>query len=171
MLLRWVWLYLSSCMWHNSWTGYGSVSPKSMFGRILTVFYAAIGIPLTLCYLATVGDFMSRCIRAVYSKIMVSSLDCLLKGLHVLQLSSFVNGMMANWCPVSVVQRKSGCSVPIPVSLILVFFYLCGGAGVFWWLEGWSFVDAVFFCFASLATIGFGGMLDPHSKHVSYPIT
>ncbi|CAG7709890.1 unnamed protein product [Allacma fusca] len=121
------------CVSIISTIGYGSVSPKSMLGRILTVFYAAVGIPLTLCYLATVGDFMSRCIRTVYSKVM----------------------------------RKTGCSVPIPVSLILVFFYLCGGAGVFWWLEGWSFVDAVFFCFASLATIGFGGMLDPHSKHIS----
>lgn len=52
--------------------GYGSVSPKSLAGRILTVFYAAIGIPLTLCYLATVGDFLSRCIRTIYYKIRVS---------------------------------------------------------------------------------------------------
>jgi len=65
-------------------------------------------------------------------------------------------------------QRRGSCGVPIPVSLILVFAYLCGGAGIFWWLEDWPFVDAIFFCFASLATIGFGGMLDPHlSKHVS----
>ncbi|XP_035708942.1 potassium channel subfamily K member 9 isoform X2 [Folsomia candida] len=118
--------------------GYGSVSPKSLAGRILTVFYAAIGIPLTLCYLATVGDFLSRCIRTIYYKIRCGK------------------------------QRKGGCGVPIPVSLVLVFCYLCGGAGVFWWLEGWPFVDAIFFCFASLATIGFGGMLDPRfCKHVS----
>lgn len=52
-------------------SGYGSVSPKSLPGRILTVFYAAIGIPLTLCYLATVGDFLSRCIRSIYYKLRV----------------------------------------------------------------------------------------------------
>lgn len=72
--------------------------------------------------------------------------------------------MLCTW---SNFQRRGSCGVPIPVSLILVFAYLCGGAGIFWWLEDWPFVDAIFFCFASLATIGFGGMLDPHlSKHV-----
>lgn len=59
-------------------TGYGTFSPKLMFGRILTVFYASVGIPLTLIYLHTVGDVMSRCIRTIYSKIMVSLCLCIL---------------------------------------------------------------------------------------------
>ncbi|KAK8389498.1 hypothetical protein O3P69_008889 [Scylla paramamosain] len=46
--------------------------------------------------------------------------------------------------------------VPIPIVLAFVASYLGVGALLFTWLEGWSLMDAGYFCFITLSTIGFG---------------
>nr|XP_027212715.1 uncharacterized protein LOC113805849 [Penaeus vannamei] len=46
--------------------------------------------------------------------------------------------------------------VPIPIVLGFVASYLGIGSLLFVWLEGWSMLDACYFCFITLSTIGFG---------------
>ncbi|KAL4707768.1 hypothetical protein ACJJTC_001714 [Scirpophaga incertulas] len=48
------------------------------------------------------------------------------------------------------------CHVPIGIVLFLLFAYICVGAAIFSAWENWSFLDAAYFCFIALATIGFG---------------
>lgn len=40
--------------------------------------------------------------------------------------------------------------------LILTMFVLIGGAGVYRYLEGWTWIDSVYFCMVMLTTVGFG---------------
>ncbi|XP_050675825.1 TWiK family of potassium channels protein 7-like isoform X2 [Leptidea sinapis] len=48
------------------------------------------------------------------------------------------------------------CHVPIGIVLFLLVGYICIGATIFSVWENWSFLDAAYFCFIALATIGFG---------------
>ncbi|XP_063536136.1 uncharacterized protein LOC134745932 [Cydia strobilella] len=48
------------------------------------------------------------------------------------------------------------CHVPVSIVLFLLLAYICVGAAIFSAWENWSFLDAAYFCFIALATIGFG---------------
>ncbi|KAL5015750.1 hypothetical protein ScPMuIL_005339 [Solemya velum] len=50
--------------------GYGNIAPKTGYGRLMTILYALIGIPLTLLCLANLGSFLAKCFRAFYDKFL-----------------------------------------------------------------------------------------------------
>lgn len=49
--------------------GYGHIAPKTHWGRIVTICYAIVGIPLTLLTLANLGGFMATAFRFIYKNI------------------------------------------------------------------------------------------------------
>ncbi|XP_008178412.2 uncharacterized protein LOC100160366 isoform X1 [Acyrthosiphon pisum] len=49
--------------------GYGSVTPQTPWGRVITIVYALIGIPLMLLYLSTMGETLAKNFRRVYSRL------------------------------------------------------------------------------------------------------
>lgn len=48
--------------------------------------------------------------------------------------------------------------VPVYLSMLIMISYLVAGATLFCVWEGWTFLDSFYFCFISLALIGFGDM-------------
>ncbi len=48
--------------------------------------------------------------------------------------------------------------VPVMICLIIIFLFLFGGALMFSSWEGWDLGPALYFCFITLTTIGFGDM-------------
>lgn len=54
--------------------GYGNVCPRTPWGKITTILYAIIGMPLFLLYLSNIGDIMARSFKWLYAKC------CLCKG-------------------------------------------------------------------------------------------
>ncbi|XP_074039795.1 TWiK family of potassium channels protein 7 [Leptinotarsa decemlineata] len=115
--------------------GYGSVSPRTPWGKLVAILYALIGIPLMLLYLSATGEVLARSFRRLYGKLCGSTS-------RELQ------------CPCSNPVR-----VPVSLCLVIVLAYICSGAVLFHRLENWSLLEGSYFCFTSLGTIGFGDLL------------
>jgi len=50
------------------------VAPKTEWGKVATIFYAIIGMPLFLLYLSNIGDILAKSFKWSYAKC------CLCKG-------------------------------------------------------------------------------------------
>ncbi|XP_059225079.1 TWiK family of potassium channels protein 12 [Stomoxys calcitrans] len=49
--------------------GYGNISPRSDWGKLATIMYAIIGMPLFLLYLSNIGDVLAKSFKWIYSKV------------------------------------------------------------------------------------------------------
>ncbi|RZF42443.1 hypothetical protein LSTR_LSTR012631 [Laodelphax striatellus] len=49
-------------------TGYGKLGPKTVLGKTATMLYAAVGIPLMLVYLSSIGQLLSTCAMALFRR-------------------------------------------------------------------------------------------------------
>ncbi|XP_050093309.1 uncharacterized protein LOC126576184 [Anopheles aquasalis] len=49
--------------------GYGHIAPKTAMGKISTIFYAILGIPLMLLCLSNIGDIMASSFRFLYWRV------------------------------------------------------------------------------------------------------
>ncbi|KAG7197188.1 hypothetical protein KM043_007266 [Ampulex compressa] len=50
-------------------SGYGHIAPKTKNGKVVTIFYAILGIPLMLLCLSNIGDVMASSFRFLYWKV------------------------------------------------------------------------------------------------------
>ncbi len=101
------------------------------------MFYAGLGIPLTLVMFQSLGERMNTFVRYLLSRIK----KCL--GLHRTEIS------MENM---------------VLVGLLSCLGTLCVGAAAFSHFEGWTFFHAYYYCFITLTTIGFGDFVALQKK-------
>lgn len=112
--------------------GYGHVAPLTAGGKLFCLFYAALGIPFTLIFLsAAVQRLLEPSIKIL--NFLFNRMDPFLSpfGIRVMHLS-FMN-------------------------VLFIVFFLIVPSIIFWRMEAtWDFVDAFYFVFISLTTIGLG---------------
>ncbi|XP_063168221.1 potassium channel subfamily K member 6-like [Candoia aspera] len=111
--------------------GYGYTTPLSDAGKAFCIFYAVVGIPFTMLVLTAtvqrlVGTFTSGPLE--YLALRWGSQQWVLSCGHLLVL----------------------------MGLVLATFFLVPAAIFSSLEESWSFLDAFYFCFISLCTIGLG---------------
>ncbi|XP_042187039.1 potassium channel subfamily K member 17 [Oncorhynchus tshawytscha] len=121
--------------------GYGNMSPSTTAGQIFCVFFALFGIPLNMVVLNRVGKYMLAIER---------------------NASDFIQGKTNH--------RK------LTRFMIHLLSYLSGTAlffvmpmVVFKQQEGWSYSQAIYYCFISLSTIGFGDYVADSNPDQYYP--
>ncbi|CAF0710376.1 unnamed protein product [Brachionus calyciflorus] len=139
--------------------GYGNITPKSNTGKILTIFYAMIGIPLMFMCLTNTGDLLaelfiisySKCIRFFYRRIFKHKLKIPYSS------SKFEENKqeMLNEFEMEY-DNPNDRHVPIVATLGVLTAYIFAGAGIFAFTEEWSILDGAYFCFITFTTIGFG---------------
>ncbi|XP_014249364.1 TWiK family of potassium channels protein 7-like [Cimex lectularius] len=144
--------------------GYGNVTPRTAWGRLITIAYALVGIPLMLVYLSTVGDTLAQQFRRLYSKLPHTK-SHKAKASANKNDSSVIGTKTLLQNHISPKKHEIPClpqareRVPICLTLLIVIGYISGGAFLFNKLENWSFIEGSYFCFTSLGTIGFGELV------------
>ncbi|XP_026825629.1 potassium channel subfamily K member 18-like [Ooceraea biroi] len=48
--------------------GYGNIYPRTKWGKVVTIVYAIIGMPLFLLYLSNIGDILARSFKWTYAR-------------------------------------------------------------------------------------------------------
>ena len=155
------------------------MAPKTAWGRLITILYALVGIPLTFLYLSNIGNFLADCFRVVYGKICCGLCCCYCKkhrNGRRRRLSRKANNESQNGDvggePATTVQYdveenyveeeeddKEKITVPVSLCLVIITGYIIGGATLFTIWEQWDYLTGSYFCFITLSTIGFGDIV------------
>ncbi|CAH1382271.1 hypothetical protein MTP99_006204 [Tenebrio molitor] len=167
--------------------GYGNISPHTVEGKITTIVYAIIGMPLFLLYLSNIGDIMARSFKWIYANCCLCRWcpgvakrraerkrlrarlrqECDEEGVEEeeegLEMRYDVYQQSESSQVTELGSQESydvqTVTVPVTICLVIMVGYICGGALLFCKWEDWEFMDAFYFCFISLSTIGFGDLV------------
>ncbi|XP_045689561.1 potassium channel subfamily K member 15 [Phyllostomus hastatus] len=109
--------------------GYGHAAPGTDSGKVFCMFYALLGIPLTLVTFQSLGERLNALVR----RLLLAAKRCLgLRRPRVSTENMVVAGLLV-------------CAATLAL-----------GAAAFAHFEGWTFFHAYYYCFITLTTIGFG---------------
>ncbi|KAK9507158.1 hypothetical protein O3M35_007070 [Rhynocoris fuscipes] len=112
--------------------GYGHSTPNTIGGKLFTMCYAIVGIPLGLVMFQSIGERVNK-----LSSVVIRNVKRMLgyKNIDASEINLI-------------------CVVTTLSSLTIA-----GGAAAFSRYEGWTYFDSVYYCFITLTTIGFGDMV------------
>lgn len=206
--------------------GYGHVSPSTMWGRIATMIYGAIGVPLALLVLADMGRHFTVLLKflwvVTHKSIDVGACICRHSASAAATAGGAVvavgrRGILRDGQPPykpagkmsgdesraplaekeddseSAVQEKQvqiaepsnqtkdeesffggkrptladiddQFNLPIGIALVILVVYTFCGALIFKEWEEWDYLEAFYFVFISISTIGFGDIVPQHPK-------
>ena len=156
--------------------GYGHIAPKTQWGRLVCIAYATLGIPLMLLCLANIGDVMADIFKYIYSKICCCGC-CRRKDRTKNNRQNTKGTESPEAWKTNYDKNKGGgpviidddedededdeesISVPLTITLAVIGVYIFLGALMFGAWEDWDYIDASYFCFVTVSTIGFGDLV------------
>ena len=103
------------------------MTPRTQGGQVFLIFYAILGIPLMMSFLAFLGVKINKA-----NKKLAESMNCFKNP----KLDRFVDTIVI---------------ISLGVTLIILV-----PAGIFHHIEDWSFITAWYFAVVTLSTVGFG---------------
>lgn len=137
------------------------------------MLYATIGIPLFLVVMAHFGQLLTRfikfwwsCVRELY---YVSTLRRFRHTLRIKMIqkrhgSAQINELkfMNSYARFKI---DDNFNINPIVAILITFIYIFLGALIYIQWEPWTYLEAFYFIFVSVSTIGFGDVLPTHAKY------
>nr|CAD2205463.1 unnamed protein product [Meloidogyne enterolobii] len=169
--------------------GYGLPATQTSGGRLASIIYIMIGIPLFLIILAEVGKLLSHGLRKLYKKMhkmkripeaarkmsepmkaiyhMTTSLASTAVGPLALQILSANNEeekleakRKAEIKALAKASKGEKKSFPIPWALTILIVWILFSAALFCiWESEWGYMTSVYFFFVSISTVGLGDLV------------
>ncbi|XP_033836421.1 potassium channel subfamily K member 5-like [Periophthalmus magnuspinnatus] len=121
--------------------GYGNVAPKTEGGRVFCILYGLCGIPLCLVWISQLGSFFGDRARRL-SQVLIR------RGVSVKKVQLTCTVCFLLW------------------GLIL---HLLMPPLVFMSMEGWTYLEGLYFSFITLTTVGFGDYVAGVNPNIHYP--
>ncbi|XP_058150917.1 potassium channel, subfamily K, member 16-like isoform X2 [Dasypus novemcinctus] len=122
--------------------GYGTLVPRSPSGQIFCVFYAFLGIPLTIIFL----NFVSRAISRPFTRF----------GKHLQNKG--------------IKERKIKIYTLLFFLVMGLLIFILLPPLIFINMEGWNYKEGLYFAFITLSTIGFGDYVVGVNPTKKYPL-
>ncbi|VDN59225.1 unnamed protein product [Dracunculus medinensis] len=152
-------------------TGYDHVTPSTDPGRIFTVFFGLVGIPLMFITAADIGKFLSGIVIRSYSKLLeiISWITTVIEAIRVYLRDedddSIDSRKRRKPRPANVLDEEDDdddrLQLPIASYFALIIGYCAIGSLLFNLFEKgpiWSFMHGLFFSFNTITTIGLGNI-------------
>ena len=180
------WTLAASCLYALTVitsTGYDHLTPLTDAGRIFTVFYGLLGIPLMFITAADIGKFLADLVKKSYKRFMgiitwaASVLDAIRdyivqpddESIESRKFHARQKERRRQRLHIDVNEKEPGDSedddedtqLPIFSYFALVVGYCAIGSALFnAWERGavWSFIHGLFFSFNTITTIGLGNI-------------
>lgn len=136
-------------------------------GKIGVILYSAIGIPLTVMVICRIGNRLTKWLLLLYIKI--KHCCCKERSMNYGHISHTTDKITLNLedenddaivnIETTPEVNESNFNLPVfvPISIFIIYIFL--GGVMYSALEDWEYVDALYFVFVSLTTIGFGDLL------------
>ncbi|CAB3400076.1 unnamed protein product [Caenorhabditis bovis] len=162
--------------------GYGNLVPTTTSGRVACIIFALFGIPLLLVTIADIGKFLSeflsflyRSYRAFKRKLRRQSRKIATQYRSPTSRSSSVMGSSkAGSLNLHEMDSESDDSIEdelrIPVFMVLfvLLAYTAIGGFLFQSWEGLQYFEAFYFCFITMATVGFGDIVPTEQVYMFF---
>lgn len=176
------WTFPSALMFSLSvftMIGFGHLVPRTQWGKIATMLYAVVGIPVYVLYFMNMGQVLASCFKWFYCKLVTCAVDARNK-----EAGNSVKGAVSSGGTAPAPSAASNTAnqhhkasdqmltsaaalvddgidsgliiVPSTACLWVWLTYLATGTIMFAEWEGWDYLDACYFCVTSLCKIGMG---------------
>uniref|UniRef100_A0A336K8P9 CSON005216 protein n=1 Tax=Culicoides sonorensis TaxID=179676 RepID=A0A336K8P9_CULSO len=125
--------------------GYGNIVPPSDFMKMFALGYACVGIGIVLLYLSITGEVLSKWLR-----------NMIIRTSKCFQKCSFEKNIK---------KPENNIITSIIISVLTLVLYIVFGTITMKFLQKphWGTIDAFYFCFTTISTIGYGQLFPNNS--------